>query len=62
MTINEALAHLGQMAVWHHAGMTIEVEIRDVRTSYGRIDFLVSPLTGAGQAWVARKSLTVAGL
>ena len=32
--------------------LTVKVIIRDVRTRFGHIDFLVEPLNGEGEQWV----------
>jgi hypothetical protein len=39
-------------------GLKVEVEIKDVKNSYGRDRFLVSPIAGSGEVWV--ESVTVA--
>jgi hypothetical protein len=32
--------------------MVVDVTIVDARPSFGRIDYLVTPAAGAGEAWV----------
>lgn len=32
-------------------GLWIEVEIKDVKTSYGKERFLVTPVSGSGEVW-----------
>ena len=34
-------------------GMTFEVRVLDARQVFGRIDYLVSPVTGYGTQWVS---------
>lgn len=43
---------LGKKGTIRLGGLTIEVEIQDVKVSYGRNRYLVSPLSGAGEIWV----------
>ena len=33
--------------------LKIEVEIMDIRLQYGRTDYLVRPLAGAGEQWLS---------
>ena len=35
-----------------HGSITIPVVVRDARKSYGRVDLLLSPRDGQGEAWV----------
>jgi hypothetical protein len=34
-------------------GISLDVQIIGARQAYGRYEFLVKPLAGAGQAWVS---------
>lgn len=34
-------------------GLRVDVEIRDVREVFGRVDCLVSPVAGSGGQWVS---------
>lgn len=52
MTHAEALALVGSGAYYHAKGMKVEVRICEVRSAFGRIDALITPLAGSGQAWV----------
>ena len=38
-------------------GLKIEVRIVDARSNFGRIDVLVTPKSGSGEAWVQLDSL-----
>lgn len=33
-------------------GLSINVTIKDVKTAYGNIRYLVTPVSGEGEAWV----------
>lgn len=33
-------------------GMMVDVKIKDVKNSYGRTRYLVTPVQGSGEAWV----------
>lgn len=38
-------------------GLFINIQIKDARQSFGRVDVLVTPLNGKGEKWVAVDSL-----
>ena len=38
-------------------GLTIRVKIQDVKNSYGRDRYLITPIEGAGVVWVESVSL-----
>jgi hypothetical protein len=33
-------------------GLSVDVEVRDARTRFGIMDYLIAPLAGGGEAWV----------
>ena len=35
------------------AGMTVAVTVTNARESYGRLDLLVAPVAGTGEAWIS---------
>jgi len=37
--------------------LAIRVSIKDVRSAFGRYDFLVEPVSGAGEAWVSAQKV-----
>jgi len=39
--------------------ITVAVTIIDVRQAYGRIDYLVSPVSGDGKQWVSASRLNI---
>ena len=41
------------------AGLKILVRIKDIKKSYGRPRFLVSPIAGEGEVWVELVALAV---
>jgi hypothetical protein len=40
--------------------LAFEVEIKDARIRFGRLDFLVSPNSGNGQKWVEQHKVAIA--
>lgn len=38
--------------------LSVKVWIKDVRTSFGRIDALVTPVAGSGEKWVSSDRIT----
>lgn len=55
MTAKEMLAMVGRTGELYlrESGLTIYVQIHDVRTAFGRVDYEVSPLQGSGTTWVS---------
>lgn len=53
-TLNTAAAAklLGKKGIIRLGGLRIEVEILDVKVSYGRNRYLIAPIAGAGEIWV----------
>lgn len=39
--------------------LAFEVEIKDARIRFGRLDFLVSPQSGNGQKWVEQHKVAI---
>lgn len=54
MSIRESAVLIGKGALYTptDSGLRFAVRIEDVRSSYGRIDYLVRPEIGTGEAWV----------
>ena len=45
-------AYLGKRAIVYLGGLHVAVVIANVKQSYGRTRFLVSPVAGSGSVWV----------
>jgi len=44
--------------VWiYHKGMEVEAVVIDAREVWGRIDILVRPAAGRGEAWVSKDAV-----
>lgn len=41
-------------------GLAIEVRVVDARQAYGRLEYLVTPIHGKGEAWVTPAKLKLA--
>jgi hypothetical protein len=52
MTTLEAVQIIGKTAEIHLNGLTIEVKILDVKQSYGRTRYQVTPVAGSNEIWV----------
>jgi len=52
MTTKEMMAVIGTNAVITMEKIKIEVEVMDARQNFGRTEYLVKPLAGAGEQWV----------
>ncbi len=53
----EVETYVGKKAVVELGGLTVEVKIIDVKKSYGRDRFLISPVSGKGEVWVENVTL-----
>lgn len=61
MTITELSALIDTYREWNVAGCSVSVQVKDVRSAYGRTDVYVEPVSGRGGAWVRLSSLTSEG-
>lgn len=52
MDIKTLSQYVGKFGVISLGGLEIDVAIMDVKQSYGKSRFLVSPVTGKGTIWV----------
>jgi hypothetical protein len=52
MDIKTLASYVGKTGIISVKGLEVEVTISDVKQSYGISRFLVSPVSGKGQAWV----------
>ena len=54
MGMKEIAKLIGTKAVVNvEKSLKIEVEIMDARAQFGRVDYLVRPLAGAGEQWLS---------
>jgi hypothetical protein len=49
---NEVQQYVGKKAVVSLGGLKIEVKVLDVKNSYGRTRYQITPVSGEGQIWV----------
>jgi hypothetical protein len=60
MTTADLARYLGQSGTLTTAeGLSVAVSIIDARNMFGRIDLLVTPEAGEGQAWVSEGRVTI---
>lgn len=52
MTTAETMKLIGKHATIYIGGLNIEVTVSDVKTSYGKLRYLVTPFSGTGSIWV----------
>lgn len=55
--MKELLQAVGKRAEVSLGGLTVLVKILDVKQSYGRTRYLVTPVTGSGEVWVEQVSI-----
>ena len=59
MTTKELMDIIGTNAVIHMEKIKVEVEILDARQNFGRTEYLIRPLAGAGEQWIKDDRLVV---
>jgi hypothetical protein len=52
MSAKELMEKVGTIAVISMEKIRIEVRITDARYNFGRTEYLVKPLAGAGEQWI----------
>ena len=58
--MKEFIHIIGKRGTMHDdRGVQWDVYIKDVRRSYGRVDYLISPASGEGQTWVSSDRVEV---
>ncbi len=57
--IEELAKLVGRSATLTVGELRVEVTVTDVRANFGRTDYLITPVTGSGQAWVSQTSITL---
>lgn len=55
------LEYADKEAITSLGGLNVLVRIKDIRTSYGRLQFLISPQAGNGEVWRDEGSVKVLG-
>lgn len=53
----EVETYVGKKATVDMGGLTVEVKIVDVKKSYGRDRYLITPVAGKGEVWVEKVTL-----
>ena len=61
MTSRELVRLLDKEGTLSLGGFTIPVRILDARENFGRVDVLVEPITGEGQAWYSADNVKLGG-
>ena len=51
-------AHIGKELLLRCDDLWMRVQVRDARSSYGNLHFLVVPVAGTGEQWVAESRCT----
>lgn len=59
MKISEFAKLIGQRRVYPIGGIEFDVDIIDVKMSYGMINVQIRPVSGYGLKWVALSSLKI---
>lgn len=62
MGIKEMAAAVGKrcmVTVYLSDSITFPAEIKDVRQSYGRLDYQITPVDGEGLIWVSGERVTL---
>jgi Na+-transporting NADH:ubiquinone oxidoreductase subunit NqrC len=57
MTTGETMHAIGKTVVYPHGTLRIEVNVLDIKTTWGQVRALIVPIAGTGTVWVDIKSL-----
>lgn len=61
LTAEELRSFIGRSGSYQaREGITFDVIVQDAREAYGRLDLLVSPVAGKGQAWIGATLIKLA--
>lgn len=62
-TVDEAVrnAYVGQIGYVDLDGLEVNVEVLDVKSRYGHLDFKVTPLSGGRERWVQATRVSIDG-
>jgi hypothetical protein len=58
MKLSDIAKKLGKQAYVAFDSYSIQVLVNDARNSFGRIDYLVSPVSGKGEFWVSSERVS----
>lgn len=56
--LRKLIGKKGAAFIYVELSMRVQVTIQDVRSAFGRIDALVTPVAGDGQKWVSSDRFT----
>lgn len=60
MSTKELAEMIGKPAEWDdNHGLKYEVTIVDSRMRWGKVDYLISPVSGYGERWVSASSVQI---
>jgi hypothetical protein len=60
MKMNELTELIGRIAEYRDGtGLTVKVQVLDVKSVYGHEKLLIAPLEGSGQKWVNLPKITL---
>ena len=52
MTLQEHMKQIGKTIQHTLGGLIIDVEIIDVKTSWGQVKYQITPVSGSGTVWI----------
>lgn len=52
MSVKEMAANIGKVGLLSIQSLRVRVTVLDVRVTFGRIDFQVTPVDGQGDVWI----------
>ncbi len=50
--VKETHSMLGKKAIYAHGSLKFEVTVTDIKSAYGQIRYLITPVNGSGEVWV----------
>lgn len=61
MSVKEMAANIGKVGLLSIQSLRVRVTVLDVRVTFGRTDFQVSPVDGQGNVWVESSRVKLFG-
>jgi hypothetical protein len=56
--MKELISSIGKKGLVYLDGLKVEVEILDVKSSYGNTRYLIKPVAGEGEVWKEQITIT----
>lgn len=55
--VREQIKNIGKVGTIQASGLTVKVKVLDVKQSYGKTRWLITPVSGEGEVWAENVSI-----